>query len=69
MWALVCIAHRWIRFCFTFPLIKGKESPAKTKLFLAKLCAVFVTFGFSKNIRNFSKYHHMDWKFPGIGDF
>ena len=20
MWALVCIAHLWIRFCFTFPL-------------------------------------------------
>ena len=36
-------------FLFYIPF-KGKERPAKTKLFLAKLRAVLVTFGFSKNL-------------------
>ena len=45
------------------------ERPAKTKLFPAKLRAVLVTFGFSENIRNFSKQHHKDPKFPGNRDF
>ena len=49
MLVLVCIAHLWILFCFTFPFI-GKERPAKTKLFPAKLCTVLVTFGFSENL-------------------
>ena len=60
-------------FMFYIPF-KDKERPAKTKLFWAKppdsaQCAVLVTFGFSENIRNFSKYHHLDPEFPGNGDF
>ena len=50
-------------FLFYIPF-KGKERPAKTKL-----RAVLVTFGFSENIQNFSKYHHMNSKFPGNSDF
>ena len=54
-------------FLFYIPF-KGKERPEQTKLFPAKLRAVLANFGFSKNIRIFSKYHHMDPKFPGNED-
>ena len=35
MWALVCIAHLWIDFCFTFPLkarrgLQIQNVPGKT---------------------------------------
>ena len=68
---------------FSF-FIQDQERPAKTKLFLEKLsvshfwifgnlncrlCAVIANFVFSKNIHNFSKYHHMNPKFPGNEDF
>ena len=33
--------------------------------FNCRLRAVLVTLGFWEKIRNFSKYHHMDPKFPG----
>ena len=55
-------------FLFYIP-VKGKERPEKTKLFPAKLRAVLVTSGFSENIQNFPKYHLLDPKFCGNGDF
>ena len=86
----VAIVHIYFWKLLVF-FIQGKEKPAKTKLFLAKLCSVLVTFGFSENIlstppsvslcgvrlravlanfgfskiiQTFSKYQHMDPKFP-----
>ena len=42
-------SHKWLQF-FSF-FIQGKERTAKTKLFLAKLCAVLVTF---RSLENWS---------------
>ena len=44
----VAIVHIYLKF-FRF-LIQGKERPVNTKLFLAKLHAVLVTFGSSENL-------------------
>ena len=54
MWALVCLAHLWIRFCFTGETSKDKIVPGKTPCRLTlrgvRLHAVLVTFGFSENL-------------------
>ena len=56
MLVLVCKVPVWIRLCFAFPLN-------------CRLRAILANFGYSKNIRNFSKYHQMDPKFAGNGNF
>ena len=54
MWALVCIAHLWIRFCFTFPLkarrALQRQNCSRQNSNGVQLCAVLVTFGFSENL-------------------
>ena len=45
------------------------STPHSVSLCGVLLRTVLVTFGFSENIQNFLKYHHMDPKFPGNGDF
>ena len=49
MLVLVSIVHLWI-FFLHYSSFKGKERPELTRLFLAKLCAVLVTFGSSENL-------------------
>ena len=50
MLVLVCIVHNTHTDSFLFYIpFKGKERPEQTKLFLAKLRAVLVTFGSSEN--------------------
>ena len=73
---------QWVTYIFEFfyffhsmqgEACKDKIVPGKTQssfsLCGVRLRAVLVTFGFLENIRHFSKYHHMDPKFPGNGDF
>ena len=46
---LCCNSSKIFLKFFSF-FIHGKERPAKTKLFPAKLCALLVTFGFPENL-------------------
>ena len=45
------------------------STPRIVSLGRVRLHAVLANFGFSKNILHFSKYHHMDPKFPVNGNF
>ena len=61
------IAHMSLKNLFNI-LFQSKERPAKTKCVPAKLRAVLVNFGFSRNIRKYFENQHMDPRFPGDGN-
>ena len=67
MWALDCIAHLWIHFCFSFtvPHRQGEACNDKTVSGKTPRSVTVVTFEFFENIR----HHHLDPKFSGNGDF
>ena len=77
MSVLVCIAHPWICFCFTFHL-KARRGLRSGSLRRGRLRAVLATLGFSEMsfidsaqcylILDFETFRHMDPRFPVDGD-